>query len=60
VIEGLRRFGRLVHACADRLDLPRPAITVGKPQDCPDATALGVGTGQMGIKVNPQLAAAMS
>ena len=58
VIEGLRRFGRLVHACADRLDLPRPAISVGKSQDCPNASALGVGTGQMGIKVNPQLAAA--
>jgi len=57
-IEGLRRFERLVHACADRLDLPRPAITVGKSRDCPNASALGVGTGQMGIKVNPQLAAA--
>jgi len=58
VIEGLRRFERLVGACADRLDLPRPAITLGKPQDCPNASALGVGTGQLGIKVNPQLAAA--
>ncbi len=58
VIEGLRRFERLVGACADRLDLPRPAITVGEFQDCPNASALGVGTGQMGIKVNPQLAAA--
>jgi len=58
VIEGLRRFERLVDACADRLDLPRPAITVGKPQDCPNASALGVGTRQMGIRVNPQLAAA--
>ncbi len=57
-IEGLRRFERLAHACADRLDLPRPAITVGKPQDCPNASALGVGTGRVGIKVNPQLAAA--
>jgi len=58
VIEGLRRFEQLVHACADRLDLPRPAITVGKSQDCPNASAVGVGTGRMGIKVNPQLAAA--
>ena len=31
---------------------------MGEFQDCPNASALGVGTGQMGIKVNPQLAAA--